>query len=270
MKKTISILLSLIFCLSLITALPTCASSATTYRIPKAVTIISPYDQAKGTITFTVGNGTLTETAVLPDEGVSGFTDYAELAFLPGNADLNQQLISIDRAMTDYPYYPNPMIFSPLLQSGKIHKIVIKKAWQYKENGKTKTYGNNSNTLTVKASDGKVTQLGNETYTYDAKGNLIAQSIPFIEGEPNVTIHYYYDSNNHLIRIQADGILEPGDPNCTYQWNTNNISDYQIRKGKIVEATNDFENVTFNSDGTYKTYDFYFASHSVTYQNVVL
>lgn len=268
MKKLLSVFLSLLMVLACFTG---CANAASQYTIPKTVSTVENSTKQKGTVNFSVIGDTLFETANLPDADVSGITEYAELAFLPGNADLNQQLIAIDRAMTDYPCYPSALIWSPLLTSGKIKKVTVKLSFTY--NGKT--ISNDTNTFIVTAQNGYVTKFGDETYSYDAQGNLIRQKL-----QDGATITYSYDSNGHLIRTKSSKAIEPGDPSTTYKWNGNVVKEtgmgtvYNISNGKIIkggtEDFNEFYNVKRKSDGTFKCYNYYFAEHSVVYQNLYI
>jgi len=249
-NRIISIMLSLFFVLSIFTS---CAKAATAYPIPKTIKTVSESGQ-KGTISFSVKGNTLAANGNVPDEDVSGPVEYWELAFLPSTANLNQQLISILSRESDYCVLPSAIIFSPLLTSGKINKVVDHST----ERG--------TDSYTVKAKNGHVTQYGDERYTYDSKGNLIAQT------DQEGSVHFKYNTANQLVAIQVDDSLL--DSSRTFKWSSSKITSsddevIQISNGKIMNV--DDINLTWNPDGTLGSYNYpCIANHSVIYQTINL
>lgn len=163
MKKTLSVILSLVLC-ALLTALPACAASTTT--VPTKLS-----DPITGnTFTYSYSGKTLTIRSQYRDPDSYDNQDLSLLPFLTTSRKADQNVILASLYDTFCPFWSEiPFLFSPLVQSGKID--TVKLAW---DNG----------TYTMK-------------FRVDAKGNVTQVSYP--GNKEQKALNLKYDSRNRLV-----------------------------------------------------------------------
>lgn len=246
MKKAriLTVLLSVVFCLSILTALPACAQNSYNNKVPKTMkmgtlTFTGNYNAKSKTLTYKVKN------VPVDENGIYGAQNMAEY--------LNQGLIassSDTRSNQDYAIlsnYPDPtgVIVNDMIRSGKIKKLKISMIFKNDDFEGKVEYSFSTKNGRVTKMNWSISEGSSYTYrfTYDSQGNLLKINQSYYE-MPEVlqttTVNYddgrieslvdSYDGSNTIIKASYD---KAG----------------QILPGRIPAIWNK----TYNADGTLKS-----------------
>lgn len=243
MKKTLTILLSLIFCLSLLTVLPACAQSQLNNKVPKTMKI--------GSITFNGNYNSKSKTLTYKTKNVNINKSYADISNLAEY--LNQGLITsstdtqLNRDYAILSNYPDPtgVIVNDMIRSGKIKKIKI--------------------SIKLKNSDFE----GGIEYSFTTKnGQVTKMNWSLSEGD-SYTYRFSYDNNGNITKIEQGylGMSESFQTTTvnyvngkidslvdSYDGSEENVKAKYDEKGQILPGRiPTVWSKTYNSDGTLKS-----------------
>lgn len=259
MKKTLTILLSLVFCFSLLTALPVCAQTQLINKVPKTIrsgstTATAKYNSKTKTLTYQCDN---------QGQDISDTDILAALLSCSTDTKLN-------RDYGKYDLYVDSAIglaFNDMIRSGKIKKLNL----YYRLKGENFNRGYE---WSFKTQNGKITTIDRimiegDGYTYklsyDKAGNM--KSFENIGYETTI-INY---SNNRITSIidKFDGEEAKSIPQYNKKGQLIGKDDYYT-SGELMESTIFSSKEKYNQDGTLAQYQYDAESPIVAYTYMTL